>query len=485
MTKHLCIALSLLALSPCEAHANTPLSPSDIHITLSDGEPAQQARFNAAYQSLLLGHQEAARTAFEQCIAGGLNSPLAHVGLILSNIGLGQNKTQGELEAQSRQHLASLTLDTPITPQEERYLNAFSLLLTGQQAASADAFAQYAQQYRADIGLTLWAIQLLHEGYNEDGTPTAPQQRAIQLADELLARSPDKALAQLARALVEENAPQVSPQALAAAQQAADMLPTEPMAALLHAHLLARSGQLAAAEQQLAAAEQRASAWQGRHDLHWRENSPWVRARLYRITLLHQMGQEQQSQKLLQDTLQRRLPISAKYAGQPATLAEILYHWELKTLALRLLIASGEKRSHKQHKQLLTKANSGKRDSSFAGYSDYTRCLYETLEARLYHHEQNATAAQNALQRANQLEESLRQQWTGRGSYATQSSTTRAAEACSIATNLVRCDMFETTRDLWQEKLQREMRPSSLLMPPIIPVESKRQSNIEPPTKAP
>ncbi len=464
----LLIAHCLLALSPCEARANTPLSRSDI--TLSAGEAPQQALFNAAYQSLILGHQEAARTAFEQCITQGISSPLAHVGLILANIGLGQNETQRQREIQSREYLATLQLDSTITPQEERYLDAFSLLLTGKQAQAANSFAQYAQQYRADIGLALWAIQLLHEGYDENDKPSAPQQRALDLADTLLTRAPENPLAQLARALVEENAPQISKTALAAAQKASTLLPDEAMPALLHAHLLARSGQLAEAEQALAETEERASAWQRKNDLHWRENSIWVRARLYRITLLHQMGQEQQSQALLRDTLQRRLPANSKYAGQPATLAEILYHWELKTLELRLLIASGKELSHSKHKKLLAAAKQGKRDSSFAGYNDYLSCLHESLEARLYHREQNATAAQSAMQRSIALSEALPKQWTGTGSYATQSSTTRAAEACSIATNLIRYEMFESTRELWLEKLRREMRPSSLLMPPIIPI---------------
>ncbi len=468
MTHHLCIALCLLALSPCEARANTPLSRTAI--TLSAGEAPQQALFNSAYQSLLLGHQEAARTQFEQCIAEGISSPLAHVGLILANIGLGQNEAQRQREIQSREQLATLQLDSPITPQEERYLDAFSLLLTGKQAQAANSFAQYAEQYRADIGLALWAIQLLHEGYDQDGKASASQQRAIALADQLLTRVPENPLAQLARALVEENAPQVSETALAAAQKASTLLPDEAMPALLHAHLLARSGQEAAAVQELIKTEERASAWQRKNDLHWRENSIWLRARLYRITLLHQMGQEQQSQALLRDTLQRRLPASSKYAGQPATLAEILYHWELKTLELRLLIASGKELSHNKHKKLLAASSQGKRDSSFAGYSDYTRCLYETLEARLYHREGKATSAQSAMQRSIALSEALHKQWTGTGSYATQSSTARAAEACSIATNLIRYEMFETTRELWQEKLQREMRQSSLLMPPIIPI---------------
>lgn len=440
-------------------------------MVLSAGEEAQLATFHAGYQSLLLGHQEAARAYFEQCLAMGLQSPLAHVGLILSNMGMGQNADQLQREQDSRAYLASLQLDTPMTPQEERYLDAFSLLLAGNLAQAAERFASYAEQYRADVALSLWAIQLLHAGYDDEGKPSASQQRAIELADQLLERAPDKALAQIARALVEENAPQVSPTALEAARKAAEMLPTEAMPSLLYAHLLARSGALEAAKNQLIKTEELASAWQKRHQLHWRENSVWVRARLYHITLLQQMGRLNQSQLMLRDTLQRRLPISAKYAKEAPTVAEMLYHWELKTLALRLQIARGEGMSHKKNLELFKEASKGKRSTAYIGYENYLRCLYESLESRLYQREGEALSAQNALKTAQDISEDLAKKWAGAGSYAMQSSTLRAAEACDIALNLVRCEMFATTRELWEEKLRREMRKSSLLMPVIIPVE--------------
>ncbi len=441
-------------------------------MTLSAGDESQLAVFNAAYQSLVLGHQEAARAYFEQCLEQGLNSPLAHVGLILSNIGLGQSEAQAERERASRECLAALQLDSPITPQEERYLDAFSLLLAGSKAQAAERFVQLAEQYRADMGLSLWAIQLLHDGYDEEGVPTVVQKRAIEMADALLERYADNALVLFMRALVEENAPEVSDAALAAAKRAVEMLPEEAQAGLLYAHLLVRRGEREAGLKELIAVEDKASAWQRKNDLHWRENSIWVRARLYHITLLEQMGRLNQSSLMLKDTLLRRLPRSMKYVGEPVTLAEMLYGWEMKTLEMRLLIARGGVVKNVVIERMMKEAMAGKLDASFVGFENYVRCLRACLEAGSYHRGGDDLKAQESLQKAIQLREDLGKKWEN-GFYTIRSHTMRAGEACDIALNLLRCEMFDSTRDLWEEKLRREMRRSSLLMPVVVPVQAR------------
>ncbi len=363
----------------------------------------------------------------------------------------------------------AITNDLAMTPAESALVSTGLILLSGDRSAAAQEFQERIKTWRADLLSACWAVLLLHDGYDETGKPLRGQERALQLIQELWlkhrANHPCSAIVCYLRALMEETAPTVSEDALQSAMHAANLLPNHPSPQLLLGHLLVRSGRVHESIPYFKKAVTLARA------MRVAQGSPaeelpydWpleLRARLYEATALWMDGQFDAALKARRSM--NKLTIDHSQMSKPGA---ILAHWEARTLPLRVLVLRPKVPYDGEIRAAAKVATSQLKDDPVHHVRE---CIRFCLVARQRAHASKRTQAVKCIEAAekayNQLIECQEAAQQGRA----LSSWARACEACVIAINAAKAATYTSTSEIWEDNYRRAARPSSLLMPPIIP----------------
>ncbi len=431
-------------------------------ITLSSENETANTHIQTGFHDLLMGWDEMARHEFHQAVIADEGSAMAWLGLMLTE-GVTQTNYNALSHIISGEYLP--------TPQEVSLLENALLLAYGDAGRAGEAFAQRAEQYRNDKLSACWAVRLLHDRYEDINGKAYPKQaQALDIVQRLYIRWPDDALISFLRGWVEESSLTPSDEALRAAKFAVESMPEHPAAHLLHAHLLYRKGHLrdsiSSLQHALTAAENaRKNVPCGTND-DLRNIVNWpleIRIKLYLSTLLWLDEQKVESLFLQSELLKAA---EAKSVSPGA----VLLHWEARTLPLRLLVLSP---TLPTDEQVVAAAKAATPHASKKGDSmlELRDCLRFCVVAR-----QRAAAGQGAMalrciksaEACLKRLEGAKEQCAGQGDYVC-SSWYRAVEAGQQALLAAKAAAYPDTADIWLQSLEHAVRPTSLLMPPVLP----------------
>lgn len=455
------IPLFLSAVALVSAAEMPPAScpaPAVQHLALATENAEARGAIQDGMLDLLLGWEESARLHFERAARADDMCALAWCGLMMT-------QPDPAARTQSMQELSERILQLPGTPQEIFYLNTFLKLLGNDHTGAAEDFIRRQELYRHDTLAACWGILLLHcadLGYDEQGTPLPCQARALELAAKLYAAHSGDALVCFVRAYVEEAAPQVSEEALAAACKAAELLPQHPIPAHLYGHLLYRAGKPQEAIPHFMQAVKTAT----RKDIPEWESSVLMTSRLYVSTAMWSAGQS--GKALATRRAMNKMPLDREHLHEPAV---ILQRWEAATLPLRVLVGNTAEPTVGQ----ITAASKAAEVSPALPGEDpvllVRDCLRASLHARL---RASLGDVKNAGYSLALAEEALHQYEQTREAtlalgvhYITP--WMRSLEACQIALSTARAAVYTRTSELWKESARQAVRPVTLMLPPVIP----------------
>ncbi len=449
---------------PCPA-LNMPLAIENTEV---------KQRIEQGMVDMLLGWEEMARIHYARAIecgsSTGNTSLMAYCGMMI------MSTTAGEKEA-NRILLLEHIEKVPATPVELFYLNTFIKLASGDVRGAAEDFATRAEQYKRDTFSALWACMLCHcveEGYDITGRPNPYQQKALELAGALYTANPDNALVCYVRAYIEEAAPQVSTEALEAAQKAVQAMPQHPMPALLYGHLLYRCER----------AEEAIPYFHKAVELAENAEIPAGEARLKTIAALYESTALWSARKTKEALAMRRSMNADKPSRDELNdPANVLYRWETNTLPLRILVLRAtppDVGDIRAAANAATPKPEWEKDDPVLLVRD---CLRAALYARARMKQNDRTSAEKSLALARdafQKFEATKEDVFKRGNqYITP--WYRAHEACRIAILAAGADVFPDPDAFWKKVAESATRPANMLMPPPLP----RQFGPEPPPPAP
>lgn len=404
-------------------------------------------------QELLLGDNEAAGQYFARAIDRDENpSPLAYIGLYM---------TQGDAAALDAltQRLDSL----PVTPPEAFYLESLLLLVQRDIDGAQEAFSARAERYRADLFSACWAVQLLHyreQGYIADGGIQPYQQQALEQASALYRRYPDNPIVCYQRALVEENAPIVSDEALAAARRAVELLPDHPTVSHLLGHLLYKRGDYEEAARVFHSVWEMATQQQ--------KEIVALQARLYESVALWSAGKDKEALAIRREL--NAMPLT----GDSSSTRNIFLIWESHTLPLRILVLRAKAPQQSEINAAVRTAIPDKnvQQDNADAYQVGVLCLQDALRARSLAAQKKKQDALAALQSA---ESRLCIMEKGRGEFLRKhpyllTPWERLHDACVIAVNTARAELYPSTSETWREHVQStSAKPSDMQLPPCVP----------------
>lgn len=425
---------------------------------LSTDNETSKEETHAGLIDLLFGWDESARLHFQEAIKHDQTNALAYAGLCLTN--------PNDEESRTRLKEIYDSKDTSLLSHETFFIESLLKLAAGHYRVACQDFCKRADKYRADKISNVWAVILLHSSdlaYHPDtGEPGPLQTEALLRIEKLCASFPDDALISYARAYVEQSAPHVSGDALAAALQTADAFPNHPMPQFLMGHLLSRAGQYSEAAKYFNQAALLAS----KRGLTL-ENSPlWWKLRLCEATALWSAGEISQSEKLIKALNSSPVDESAKL-----TEASVIRRWECNTLPLRLLVASNSV----PNQRAISRASNAATPKKPWKSNDYVLhvrdCLRATLSARLKAKQGKYKEASHSLQLAEKAKECLDQSYEALAdeSPLLLSPWHRAEEACTIAINFAKAAIYTDTKQIWLDNAQAARKAPNLMMPPVIP----------------
>ena len=452
-------------------------------IASSSEELKQQ--LTVGWQDLLMGWEESARRHFEQALQHDDRCALAHAGLLLAF------PEQAQEHVRTLQQICGQDSDTLLTPAESFYLSVFLRASGRHIEGAAREMNEHADRYRADLFAALWGIQFLHcadTGYTQEGEVRPLQAEALRRAQALYRKHPSHPLVCYLRAYLEEAAPDISPEALEAAQKAAELMPGHPMPQLLFGHLLYRSQR---EEEALAHFQQAAFLAKEESRLHSeiadrdrsksdrgksegeREHQPsalFLTATLYEATTLWSIGQDRKSLQLRRRLRAIPLPIDRKESASPAA---TLLRWEARTLPLRVLIL--RKRVPTQGEiEAAFQAATPEHPSDIDFVLEERNCLRAALSARkkagagdMKEAVRSLQLAEEALARFDKTLDRVREvspHWV--------TPWHRAREACLVALCTAKAEVYPSSADIWKENARQAVQPPVLLLPPPVPMRS-------------
>ncbi len=461
---HVSILLSLSLPLTAEQGAHVR-EPATIPITLYISSPSvlAQTETQAGINAILLSDLAAAQQHLSRALQADPNALIPAAALLLT----GANGPLAQSAAEQLRHIGSNKQSNQLTPQEERYLQALALILTDQSLTAAEQFSAMAQRYKADTTAQLWAIYLSYQGYNTAGQPKIEHIKGLDLARKFHMEHPNNPIGNYLLAQLEDCAPEISEQALKSAAYAADIMPDQGRAQLLYGHLLYRSQRYEEALLALERAENAFSAWQKKEDLHWRHNEGWLRSRLYRISITAQIGQKKLAAKLYTDAL-ARLPLS-KPEQLPLSSAEQLYHWEMRSLILRLSLLNNPPITERQINALLKRARSlSSQDPSTEHIPQYLGCISLALKAVEAANQKDEKTASKRIKQAQEILNNIKSSQALQMSLSAHSGLMRALVACEIAIAYAKQCSYQDSK-YWESSWKSRNLPDTLLMPPLIP----------------
>ncbi len=454
--------LALPCLCPTLAAEFPEMSPPPRLVGLAT--PTEECAEDVFYglQDILLGWDESAHARFSAAVEADEGCAVAQLGLLLTSGDSPNSSALAALESAIHNELA-------MTPAEAALLSTGLVLLSGDRSGAAQEFRERIKKWRADLLSACWAVLLLHDGYDETGKPLPNQAAADELIQQLWlkhrANHPCSAIVCYLRALMEETAPTISQDALQSAAHAANLLPQHPSPQLLLGHLLLRSGRVHESIPYFAKAAELAKAVrvsQGETP----DSVPYawpleIRARLYEATALWMDGQ-------FDDALKARRMLNALDldAAQLDSPGALLLRWEARTLPLRILVLRPEIPYDGEIKAATQVATSALKDDPVHHLRD---CLRFCLVARQRAKASKRESAVKCIEAAQKAYDSLLARGNELGQGRGASSWARACEACEVAINAAKAATYSSTAEIWEENCRRAMRPSTLLMPPVIP----------------
>lgn len=425
-----------------ETSAENPV----LRLTVIHEDPEVSRHLNLGLQCCLLNYQEKARYHFQQAIAADDTCVMAHVGMLMIH-------PSGS--PAYKHHLRALNplLDSAIlTPVEEWYLSTFLQYIAGDLQGTAAAFKQRAEVYRRDTMAACWDILLNHYAAEQGGN-------ILQRANQLTASHQDNPFAFFCRALLEEYAPCPSENAIQSARKAVELLPGNPAAHLLCAHLLRRAGRLEEAILQYQGAQKAAS-----DDL---AHISLPDAAIYRTASLGEVSVSWQAGKKL-DALRRSLALTKEVQNGEGE-GDIIMQWEARTLPLRLLVLQPAAPAGAAINAAAQTCNAP--DAS--PLKHVQNCLVAAIQTRSLAESGRLAIATQTLQKAEKhlamLQKSADEMSRAGGLLLT--CYNRAVSACSGAIFRARAALYTDSKEIWQAHLEEILsRPETRLLPPVLPV---------------
>lgn len=434
----------------CAAAAIQPLSAKDFlsKDTLPEqtfplgGDISEEAcRLTAlGWECLLIGDNETAPLLFHQAADSGSTSPLTDLGLLMT----AQDDAQRE---KARARLTEHMEQESMLPREAFFVRAMLALVNQDTETAAKEFAGYAKRYRADRTAACWDIVLNHY---LTAANVAEHEKVVDRAHNLYSCYPDDVYVCYARALCEEfhTGTSVTEEALQAASSAAAQ--EHPVFSLLQAHLFRQQGRNREAAPIFRRAREQAPPHSYRERL----------AALNEACSLWCCGEKRASLRLRREL--NAIPFTSEQLTEPV---DLLQRWEINTLPLRLLLCTpdafdqGDVRAAAvaatpQSKKLL-------HDEAALQYRD---ALVLMACARREFRQGNKGEASRLLTAAAGKVDSL-------SSYHVSPELRfyhrRAKEACNVALNNIRAEVFQTTSGIWKEHADESVRPNVHFLPPL------------------
>lgn len=358
-----------------------------------------------------------------------------------------------------------------LTPPELFYVETFLQLANGDISGAAEAFEKRAQQYKADVLSSCWAANLYHYAIpaHISGADIAQhpyQKKALDIISETLRKNPQHPIVHYVRAAIEENATEISNDAIQSASFAALHLQNSSIAHHLHGHLLYKRGDYQAAasafKKALACAQQDCASFH----VEAHHSFELLASQLYLTTASLHSG-------VSWNKVIKPLLTSTNHGKHFSmiTRGEILYRWEVRTLPMRSLIMRPKEPSADEIKKVkeLAIADKGTLDDDIV--YDFSQCLIGVLQVRHLVAAKRFAAAEQALENAQQAYQRL---IVPRETYARQSVSykicfKRAVDCADIAINVAKKELYRDTADIWNEKIQQIIQGQPHLLPPIVP----------------
>lgn len=424
---------------------------------LSTDNITTQNECRSALLDLIFGWDESARKHFETALSADETCIFAHAGMCLVG---------GDTGPDSRAKLKEYIGSSSLLPQELFLVETMLKLSARDYAGACEDLCKRADQFRADKISAVWAIILLHSidvAYHpETGEPSSFQQQALERISKLCKQYPDDALICYARAYVEQTAPRISSDALASALQAADVYSNHPMPQHLMGHLLSRIGH----HQEAAAYFNKAALLSSQRGLSLHESPLWWKSRIYEATALWSAGNYGEALKL-------RKALNAAQVKEEQALSPvgILQRWECNTLPLRILVAEQKKLSQGNITAASQAATPHPAWKHFDAVILVRDCLRASLSARLKAQQGKWKEAQHSLnvsqEAFNRFQNSF-ERVTEQSAYLI-TPWKRMHEACCIAINLAKAEVYQNTQELWKDNAKAAQTIPHLLLPPVIP----------------
>lgn len=447
----LCLALAM----HCWAEDNTlqkqAVSTTEnplVHLAVITENPEVTRQLNLGFQCCLLQYQEKARYHFKQALIAENSCLMAHVGMLMVYPS-GTPEYKEHLNA-----INNLVEQTALTPVEEWYLSAFLQYVAGDVSGAAEAFKERAAIYRRDVMAACWDILLNHYNAEQGGD-------LISRADQFIARYPENALAYFSRAILDEYSPTPSEKGLQAARKAVELLPGNPSAELLYAHLLRRSGRLTEALLHYQAAQKFA-----KEDL---TSIPDADAANYHTAALAEACTYWQTGDKL-NALKSSLALSKKAQNSTDGAGEgsILMYWEARTLPLRLLVLQPSAPAGAAI-NAAAKACNAPADTALRHAQD---CLVAAIRTRTLADSRRVSVAAQTLSKAEfhytQLQKAIDGIERERGIRLT--CVSRVQRACLGAIYRARLALYTDSESIWKPHLDELLGiPEHRFLPPVLP----------------
>lgn len=426
-------------LSPCGA-TNLGATSAEVPcpIALGGNSTAEETLLtNQALQLILCNQDEKAATLLRQASASERHSPLTDVALLLCT----QNQQERK---QTLENLNANFEEESLTPVEAFYVKSFLALLSGDIRTAAREFREHAEQYRRDRIAACWDIYLHHY--------IAPDNGTRQRAEALLNQYSDDTTVAYVCALTDEFAGSgcVTPMAL----RAAELLPDDASLQQLRGHLLFLNGDISRAVNVFHMIKSQSEP----------KSYEWYAAGLYEASCLTRLGRNREALKL-----RREMNAAAGVAEHPQTRAEILARWEVNFLPLRVLVTRKEPFDLSDIKAAALAATPKSLPQQADAALCYRNALVQILMARYHLRLGRRAQAGKELNDAAQTLERLEQLKPETQERFQLSCHLRACEACHVALNIVRSEVFTTTSQIWKERASGSQHSASLLLPPVIP----------------
>ncbi len=446
------------AMASAESAQNTvPAFPFALSTENNESKLATQN----ALLDLLLGWDESARMSFQEAVAHDTDNALAYAGLCLTN-------PQEQAYREKLKEIFEVS-STQLLPHESFYIESLLKLAAGHYSVACQDFCKHADRFRRDKVANVWAVILLHSTdiayHPETGKPSSTQSEAIRRIGELTANFPNDALVAYARAYIEQSAPEVSGDALAAALQSVEAYPNHPMPHLLMGHLLSRVGQHREAVQYF----NHAAVLAAKRGLSIEQSPLWWKARLCEATALWSARDTAKANQLI-----KVLNSSPVHESAKLTETSILRRWECNTLPLRLLVADSRVPTQRE---ITTASNIATPKSSWKS-NDYVLhvrdCLRASLSVRLKVQQKKWKEANHSLEIAENARKCLEQAYETLADESPSLITPwwRAHEACSIAVNSAKAALYKDTKQIWLDNAAQARKAPNLMLPPVIPTSS-------------